>query len=312
MWSPFDIPVESFRMAVGARPLDAAPIFLVDARYSDDLGQKAALLAHDYSYYVKHTPESLPWQWELIEAQLPELARHYPQHFALEVAGELWTWRNRLRGEESRFALGDTAALGVAPIDWLGRQVQEDLLLLSGDADAGFPLAAGQLCFANHWCLDDKLGLPLLGIHRPVPGYAEQVGRSTDMLMARLKDGRPVWRQNWSVVASAQLDLSAKHSEEMRRRKALITAENVGTTCFFRVERQSLARLPRSGAVLFAIHSYVAPIGDLAADPGWAARFRTLLESTPPALLAYKGMTVYLPALLAYLEESSSSSARTS
>jgi hypothetical protein len=312
MWSPFELPQEAFRMSVGARPLGDAPMFLIDESYGRELDTKAALLSEDYRYYVQHTPESLPWQWELLALQLPDLARSYPQHFALEVVGDTWAWQNRLRDAATRFRLGDTDGLGVAPIDWLGRQVQEDLLLLSGDAEAGFPLAAGQLCFANHWCLDDKMGLPLLAIHRPVPGYAEQVGRPTDLLMARLKDGRPVWRQNWSVVASAQLDLSAKHSEEMRRRKALITAERAGSACFLRVERQTLSRLPQSGAVLFTIHSYVATMGDLAADPAWAARFLRLLQSTPPELLGYKGMTGYLPALLAYLDASSASRPRTS
>jgi hypothetical protein len=312
MRSPFELPQEAFQMSVGARPLADAPMFLVDESYGHDLDTKAALLAEDHDYYVKFTPESLPWQWELIAARLPELALGYPQHFTLSTEGDAWRWQNRLRSETTHLTLGDTASLGMAPINWLGRQVQEDLLLLAGDAEAGFPLVAGQLCFANHWCLDDKLGLPLLAIHRPVPGYAEQVGRPTDLLMARLKDGRPVWRQNWSVVASAQLDLSAKHNEEMRRRKALITAENAGSACFLRVERQTLSRLPQSGAVLFTIHSYVAAVGELATDPDWAVRFRRLLESTPPELLAYKGMTGYLSALLAYLAESSASRARTS
>jgi hypothetical protein len=306
VWSPFDLPQDVFTMAVGARPLADAPMFLVDAAYGDELGQKAAILADDYEYYVKYIPESLPWQWELLAERLPELAAAYPQHFALERAGAGWIWRNGLLGTTTRLAPGDAESLGLAPIDWLGRQVQEDLLLLAGDEAAGFPLAAGQLCFANHWCLADKLGLPMLGIHRPVPGYAEQVGRSTDLLMGRLKPGRPVWRQNWSVVASPQLNLAARYNDAMLRLKAEIRTENVGERCFLRVERQTLSRLPTSGAVLFTIRSFVAPLGELAEKPGWAARFRQLLESTPAALLAYKGMAAYLPALLSYLDERAS------
>lgn len=299
-------------MAVGARPLGDAPICQVDATYRQDLAEKERLLAVDHDYYVKFAPASLPAQWELIALLLPDLARHYPQHFDLQVAGDRRRWHNRLLGSRSHLEPGAATAEGLAPIDWLGRQVQEDLLLLSGDAAAGFPLVAGQLCFANHWSLGEKLGLPLLAIHAPVPGYAAQVGRPTDLLMGRLRPGRPVWRQNWSVVAGGQLDLSSKHSAEMARRKTLIRAANAGSTCFLRVERQSLARLPRSGAVLFAIHSYVAPLGELAADAGWAARFAGLLRSTPPELLAYKGMAGYLPELLAYLDDASSaSSART-
>jgi dimethylamine monooxygenase subunit A len=128
------------------------------------------------------------------------------------------------------------------------------------------------------------------------------VGRASDLLLARLRPERPVWRRNWSIVVSPELNLASRFSAELNARKAAITAENAGERCFYRSERQTLSRLPRSGAILFTIRTHVAALGALAADPIWAAGLLRLLRSTPPAILAYKGISPYLGALLACLE----------
>lgn len=301
--APFDLAGDQYAMTVGSRPLGDEPLIDIDpADYSAEVGLKELTLAEDHAYYFRALPNSLEAQWEAVERLLPELVRAYPGYFTLRAEGDRWTWQNRLRGQRTSFTLGDGASLPYAPLDWLGRQVQEDLLLMAGDPGAGFPLVAGQLCFPNHWCLDEKIGLPLLAIHAPVPGYAEQVGRPTDMLMARLKAGRPVWRRNWSVVVSAQLNLASRYSAEMAARKAAISAKNAGERCFYRTERQTLSLLPRSGAVLFTIRTHAAPLAALAADPAWAARFLGVLRTTPAPMIAYKGIAPYLDALTAYLE----------
>ncbi len=299
--TPFALPAEHFTMSVGARPLGDEPLIELDPScYAAEIGLKEQILAEDYRYYFQALPGSEPAQWGALETVLPALAADYPEHFALERNGASWVWENHLLDQRTSFTLGDSASLPQAPLDWLGRQVQEDLLLMAGAP--GFPLVAGQLCFPNHWCLDDKLGLPLLAIHNPVPGYAEQVGRPTDLLLERLKPERPVWRRNWSVVVSAQLNLSSRYNAEMAGRKAAITPANAGERCYFRTERQTLSRVSAEGAVLFTIRTHAAPIAALVADPAWAARFRSLLRSTPPATLAYKGMAPYFEALLAYVE----------
>lgn len=300
---PFALPGEQFALSVGARPLGAEPLIALDpASYHAELALKQRLLAEDQRYYFQALPSSLAAQWETVERLLPDLAAAYPQHFRIERTGAHWVWHNTLLGQRQALTLGDDASLPHAPLDWLGRQVQEDLLLLAGDTAAGFPLVAGQLCCANHWCLDEKLGLPLLAIHAPVPGYAATVGRPSDLLLARLRPERPVWRRNWSIVVSPALNLASRFSAELSARKTTITAENAGERCFYRSERQTLSRLPQSGAILFTIRTHVAVIGALAADPQWATDLLSLLRSTPPVTLAYKGISPYLSPLLTYLE----------
>jgi hypothetical protein len=77
-----------------------------------------------------------------------------------------------------------------------------------------------------------------------------------------------------------------------------VTAANAGRSLFIRVERQTLRRLPDSGAAVFGIGSYIEP---LAALP--AALVRDLVRaiaSVPPAEAIRRGIPAYAPALMAY------------
>ncbi|MEF3275008.1 MAG: DUF3445 domain-containing protein [Chloroflexus sp.] len=298
-FEPFTIPAAQV-LRVGAYPLHGAPVFHVDPNhYHAELALKHALLQADHAYYVQAYPESLPAQWELLEWGLYELARAYPSWFSVQREGNELHWQNRLQGQNAIIRIGDD--IGLLPIDWLGRQVQEDLLLVKIDSEAGHPLIAGQLCFPNRWCLRDKLGLPLAAIHEPVPGFDIRLAVPTNHLVTRLQPQRPVWRRNWSLAVLPDLDLSPRLGT-LEREKAAITAANAGERLFYRVERQTLVRLVRHPAVLFTVRTYIAPLAQLAADRRWAVAFAELLRSLEPAMLEYKGIRRYLQPLLAYLD----------
>lgn len=296
----FALPATPARMAVAARPLAGAPLIEVEpAEYRAELAEKEAILAGDHRYYFQALPATEAMQWEALALLLADMARAYPQHFALEVDGDTHIFTNCLLAARTRLRMGDAASLPCAPLDWLGRQVQEDLLLLA--PDAGFPLVAGQLCFASRWSLDEKIGQSFAAIHDPVPGFHQQVGRPSALLMERLKAGCPVWRTNWSLAPTGRLDMASKFGAELDALRAGIRAHNCGERCYFRVERQTLSRLPQSGAVLFTIHTYRAPLATLAADPEWARRLLAAVETMPAPFLAYKGIAPYAGALTAYL-----------
>jgi len=293
----------TYAMTMGLQPLGARPLIEIDAPlYGGELAQKHALLNDDPCYYTQAMPGSEAAQWEALALVLHDLARHHPQHCTLHIAGERWHWHNHLLGVDAEFCYGDAATLPQAPLDWVGRQVQEDLLILAGDHTAGFPLVAGQLCFANMWCLDEKLGQSFLAIHDPVPLFAAQLGRPSTLLMERLKLERPVWRLNWSIVANNWLNLASRFAEQNRQSKQHVTAANAGERCFLRVERQGLARLPESGAVLFTIHTYLSALAEECRDHDRAERILGTVRSIPPDVLAYKGIASFHDSLCTWLE----------
>ncbi|GCE23420.1 heme-dependent oxidative N-demethylase family protein [Dictyobacter kobayashii] len=302
MLSYFPFDHEHFTMAMGVQALGAGCLIEIDTdHYQAEMALKHQLLADDPVYYAQALPRTEELQWEVLELLLPHMADSYPQWFTLRIEQDGWHWHNHLLDEYQEFHPGNGGSLPQAPLEWLGRQVQEDLLLLDGSATAGFPLVAGLLCFPNSWCLDEKLGQSFLAIHDPVPLFAEQIGRSSHLLLQRLKAGRSVWRLNWAFRSTARLDITPRATHEVQQSYAGLTPTTIGEQCFLRVERQTLTRLPRTGGILFTVHTYQTPIAEVAADPMAAHRMARVLATTPAEMLAYKGLTPFVEPLLTYL-----------
>ena len=292
-----------FDLAMNMRALKDDRLIEVDTnRYRQELEEKEAILAGDYRYYCQVPPGTEAMQWETIEVLLPAMARHYPEHFDLAIDGDRWRWTNRLLGVTTPLRFGDATTLPLPPLDWIGRQVQEDLCLMDGGA-VGTPLVAGHLCFAAGWCLDEMLGKSFLAIHGAVPLFAERIGQPANALMERLKAGRPVGRFNWSITGSDRLNLSPAAVSERNDFTAAVSQEDAGDRCFLRSEWQTLSRLPRTGAILFTIHTSRDPLPAVRDRPDQAARLVGLLRTMPAAMRAYKGLSLEtVEAIAAYLE----------
>jgi len=289
-------------MVMGVKALSDNSLIEVDKEaYREELALKNTLLADDYDEYFQAPPETERAQWEVVELLLKNMASRYPQYFELDIDGDRWNWRNRLLDDEIRFVFGKRESLPLPPLDWLGRQVQEDLLILSGSTADGMPLVAGHLCFPNAWRLADKMGKSFLGIHHEVPLFAEYLGRSSNLLLERLKPGRPVRRVNWSIKATSRLNHLPRFAYEERLAYQHFTVENIGERCFLRLERQTLSRLPETDAILFTIHTYQTPMMAVAEHADYAHRIGRVVRTMPEELLLYKGMLPFVDLLLAYL-----------
>jgi hypothetical protein len=301
----FPLDRDDYAMTMNARALPIDCLIEVEpGHYAAELAEKEAILASDYHYYFRSPAEAEAHAWDAIELLLPNMARHHPRHFTLEITGDRWHWHNRLLGTTIAFTLGAAGTLPLPPLDWLGHQVQEDLLIMAEDPAAGTPLIAGHLCFASGWCLDDKLGQSFLAIHEPVPIFAERIGRSADLLMQRLKPHHPTGRVGWSLTTSPALNRAPKVLPWLRDDERPIDAEAAGERCYLRLERQTFSRLPRTRGVLFTIHTYLAPLGAVLAEehPARARRLATVLRTMPAPLLRYKGIDRFQAPLLDYLD----------
>ncbi|EIW77884.1 hypothetical protein CONPUDRAFT_92213 [Coniophora puteana RWD-64-598 SS2] len=74
-------------------------------------------------------------------------------------------------------------------------------------------------------------------------------------------------------------------------------------TLRIRSERQTLRRLPRSGAVVFGIRTYLFKVEELARERGVPARLASAVRSWPDDVAVYKGRKMYKDVLLRYLDE---------
>lgn len=135
-----------------------------------------------------------------------------------------------------------------APLETLGRIVQEDLCLLVKPDGADEHLLAGAvLCFPASWTLAEKLGRPLGAIHTPVRAYDAVLAARVQRLLDGIRPGRPLSRCNALFYDDPALFQPRTESDP---RPAGGTEAR-----FFRSERQCLLRLPETGAVVFSIHT---------------------------------------------------------
>ena len=142
-------------------------------------------------------------------------------------------------------------------------------------SDQGYRLEAASLCFPSHWRLHDKLGRSLAAIHAPVPHYAEELERKVDTFFDRLRSDRPVQRRNWSIHNHDELFVPGPFESPG---SFAPDADGVGQV-WLRSERQTLLRLPRTGAVLFTIKTQHCPIVAVTARPDIAASLADVLRA---------------------------------
>lgn len=142
-----------------------------------------------------------------------------------------------------------------APLLTLGRLIQADLCLMEPGPD-GHILTGAILCFPAYWTLSEKIGRPMLRIHRPVHEYDDDVARRVQRMFDALRPDRLLWRANANLHASAELFTPRREGDPERR-----VPEGAGK--FVRSERQILRKLPETGATVFSIHTYMVRIESL-------------------------------------------------
>lgn len=172
---------------------------------------------------------------------------------------------------------------GCHPLEEAARLVPEDFCVHLPDPDTGpLTLMAGCVCFPNRWSLLDKLGHPVTAIHEPVPRYDPQLARPVERLMARLPEGRILERHNWAVVESGELHAPLRTAERARE------WSGVDSDPWLRIERTTLRRLPRTGAVVFTIRTLTAPLDVIDADGEAAGLLADAIRELPGEVAGYK------------------------
>jgi hypothetical protein len=145
--------------------------------------------------------------------------------------------------------------LGAADLEAVARQHWEDFCVLTQDAPREpYRLTAAAVGFPTDWRLSEKIGKPLHAVHEPIHGYAEQLSQGVDRFMENLRTGEIYGRTNMFVMPSDDLRYMPLDPPELRY--AHVTAQNAGDVLHVRCERETLVRLPRSGAIVFTIGVY--------------------------------------------------------
>lgn len=160
-------------------------------------------------------------------------------------------------GRELATMLGVSGALPEA-----AASAHEDMCLLTqGAAGEPYRLIGAAVAWPTDWHPKDKIGLPLRALHAPIAGYEEQLATGVDRFMETLRPGAIFGRCNWFIAPTGERRWIAQSEPHLQF--AHVTARNAGETLWVRSERQTLRRLPQTGAILFTIGVYVSPLGSL-------------------------------------------------
>ncbi|MEM6409753.1 MAG: DUF3445 domain-containing protein [Pseudomonadota bacterium] len=214
------------RRLPGVQPLDMADWLQFDDAFEAQRVERARLLREHEAQVLQRLPEAAEAEQELVSLVSAELHRRGRRPLDHMVADPL-----------KRIATG----------------VVEDMCILQ-KRGSEHVLTAALLCFPANWRLSEKLGHPLTTIHAPVASYTDDIARRVQRLFDAVQAGRPLWRANALRYATPELFQPDRHVARDD------IAEGEG---YLRSERQCILRLPKTGAVVFSIHTRLVRMADL-------------------------------------------------
>lgn len=265
-------------LLMGLSPMHPGPWIETD----DDIGRyhlhKLEQHRQDPDAVYRSSPGSQPAQQELAQLLQSHLLQNQHQNYQLRD-GKL----HCLPGQFS-------VELDAPETLWnCSLWVADDLVIMER-GDEHYRMTAASLCSPSHWYLAEKFGHTMRDIHDNIPGFHRSLSDKIDRFFEHLRPSHPVVRFNWAVQAGATLD-QLPHNE---------TNVQSSTPLYYRCERQSLLRLPETGAIAFTIRLYLHPLEMLADVPGALPALFAAMEQTPLALRRYKGFDELVPALRKY------------
>jgi Protein of unknown function (DUF3445) len=300
-----------YHITLGLRSIKWEDWIEIDNQFLKFHNDKVARIEERGPRLSKTAPEAMDGAYELLEEFCDYLPKRYPSLFRKTAVG----MDNLLTNESFNIV---ERPLKEDPMQMAGRMVQDDLAIMFEKPDGQYYLLAGSIIVPGFWRLEDKFGMRLSEIHTSgnVPGFKTKLEKGMMNFFRRVKPDALTLRHNYSIQIDDNLAWShsigkeddAGHGNggdgEHTAKTGWTTAERNKAVehHWFRSERQSLRRLPRSGGVVFTIRTYFHPIMEIAEEPGVPGRLASGVRSWDQDTARYKGQEVYQDVLLEYLD----------
>lgn len=288
-----------YNVTMGLRSVQFDDWIQLDNHYPRYHADKARRIAERGPKCCRTMPEAYPAAVELLEELTEYLPARYPTLYRRTDVGldNLWS------GEKFNIV---ERPLKEDPIQMCARLVQDDLALMIEKPDGQYYLLSGAVLLAGFWRLEDKVGMPLAEIHTSgdVPQYKEKLERGMMSFFRRLKCEELYSRNNYFIQVDDDLPWSWSIGSEDSPSISWDTAQKDRAVQhhMFRSERQSLRRLPKTGAVLFTIRTYFLPVTEIAQEDYVPGRLASAVRSWGSDVRRYKGAEKYEAVLLEYLD----------
>jgi hypothetical protein len=285
---------------------------IVDRTYPEQIARRYEVLLAHREMAIDRLPgdDVRAAESELLATVADYLLQTYPQYFQRE--GDLIL--SPLTG------LAIDIGSGCDPLIAAALLASEDLLLLlpekSGpQGEISYVLKAGALLFPNEWSLRShfrqampdesdsavlaqwreakqasekaaRLGKGPYAIHDGhVRHYVENFASRVDMFFGRLEPGMRVWRRNWGPRMTGEFFL---HSDALPAALPALTPQNWAEFGYLRSEHEAFAKLPKSGAVVFSIKTFLWKLSELVKHPEALSALLVADDNLAPTMFEYR------------------------
>lgn len=313
-----------YKLTMGIRSLNFQDWLLMELNYLKNINIKSSIVSNTNPNYPSEknlskssvclTEECIPSLKELYSMVVPYMCDKYPMHFSKTPNNE----------QVYNSVTKEYIPLDPNSVDepylllkYLSRTIEEDFIILQKDDSqkekphgSEYHFKGGVFAFPVGFDPGKLFNKPLSFIHQPVPGYEQKLKPSLNKFFDRLEPGNFVTRSNWFVQAHNYFFVdelikegNAPPRSEMRplRRENLDFEKQV----HYRSERQVLTRLPKLGAVVFTIRTYLLPMSEIKnEDEATIDRFVGAIEGLPDDLAYYKRSLEWGPPVIEYLLDS--------
>lgn len=313
---------KEYKLTMGIRTFTADDWLLIEDTYLDRIEEKTKIITNSHPKYPKDvdlegstiftSPIAEPVIRELYDVVVQYMCDKYPMYFKLSEDGTLV--HNGITKEDVPTKAGNIEAKKL--LYYLVRTIEEDFIIMMPDpsldeAEYGdeYYFKGGVFAFAAGFNPREKINKPLTFIHEPIPGYHSKLRLSMNRYFEKLPAGKFVGRANFSIQAHDKFfvddDNKGYHLTEEEVRKEIPFEDlDFEKQVHYRSERQMLTRLPKTGAVIFTIRTYLHPFSDFKSQPKEVSqRLLGALQKFPDDMAKYKGLTRIGPAAIRYLKE---------
>ncbi|KAJ6096967.1 hypothetical protein N7486_007713 [Penicillium sp. IBT 16267x] len=288
---------ERYRIMMDVRRLDTQNWLTLDKNYMDEHRVRDHLLREKRDNVLRCLPESLDACQETLEVVSEFLCERFPGMFHKTVKGnDTWVENNATK---ERFNISGQATVnGTDALEAAVRLTMEDLSVLMMNDDGEYYLAASASLFPTGWTVDQRIGWTISQMHEPVPLWHQQVASSVSKFLARLSPTSPMERSNYFVEIKRP---DENLFEILYRPGSLcekVLIDPSPNEIIIRRERQTFRRLPRTGAIVFGVKTYLTPISQLPMQE--LENLAKEMKTWPEYVSEYKGKEVWGRKVLEY------------
>jgi len=259
---------ERGRLRLGLTSIDCSEWIQYEDDFTERLIQKSKLIKELGREVLDALPSSNATQKEFLKLLLEHIQLHHRDTFTVSENGVL----NRIN---KKFYSIDNFSNN--PLELVSYLAADDFCLLEEDG-GDYKLVAASVCAPTWWSLQEKMGEPLVSIHKPILNLEEKIGRMIRHFLKNLKVNECYQRSNWFLFASKELCVFP-NSFDFYSEMNGIDEGNIETSLYLRSERQTFRKLKNSNAIVFGIKVYVEPISVVKDHPAIAEDLTVALNT---------------------------------